>query len=259
MIPFVEIKTIALGPLTIQVWGLMVALGILAGTATAARLAKRRGLDASVVWDVAVWIAVASMVGGRLFHVAFYDPATYLADPLQIVAIWKGGMSMFGGLVGATVAALWFLRRKKLDLLVYADTLCHGLPIGIGIGRIGCFLIHDHPGTLTHFVLGTKFPDGSVRHDLGLYESIYGFLLAIVFLVLARRNAKPPMYLIVFLSTYGTFRFFADFLRIVDTRYLGLTPAQYLSVAMVGGSIVLSLRAKRSNPTREIASATASQ
>ena len=254
MIPFIELKTIALGPLTIQVWGLMVALGILVGAATAARLAKRRGLDASVVWDVAVWITVASMVGGRLFHVVFYDPATYLADPMQIVQIWKGGMSMFGGLVGAAIVALWFLRRKKLDLLVYADTLCHGLPIGIGIGRIGCFLIHDHPGTLTHFVLGTKFPDGSVRHDLGLYESIYGFVLAIVFFVLAKRSANPPTYLIVFLSTYGAFRFFADFLRIVDTRYLGLTPAQYLSVGMIGLAMVLSLRAKRSNLSRGIAS-----
>ncbi len=259
MIPFIGLKTISLGPLTIQVWGLMVALGILAGTATAARLAKRRGLDASVVWDVAVWITVASMIGGRLFHVVFYDPATYLADPLQIVEIWKGGMSMFGGLVGATIAALWFLRRKKLDLLVYADTLCHGLPIGIGIGRIGCFLIHDHPGTLTHFVLGTTFPDGSVRHDLGLYESLYGFALAIVFALLAKRNAKPPTYLVVFLSAYGIFRFLADFLRIVDTRYFGLTPAQFLSVVMVGGAIVLSLRAKRSNLSRRIASATASQ
>ncbi len=237
MIPFIELKTIALGPLTIQAWGLMVALGILAGTIVAARLAERRGLDASVVWDVAVWITAASMIGGRLFHVAFYDPGTYIADPLQIFAIWKGGLSMFGGLVGATIAALWFLRRKKLDLLVYADTLCHGLPIGIGIGRIGCFLIHDHPGTLTDFVLGAKFPDGSVRHDLGLYESIYGFVLAIVFLALAKRNAKPPTYLVVFLSTYGTFRFFADFLRIVDARYLGLTPAQYLSIAMVGLAI----------------------
>lgn len=233
MIPFIELKTLSIGPVTIQAWGLLVALGILVGAAAAARLAKRRRLDPGVVWDVSVWIVVGSMVMARLFYVAFYDPATYLADPLQIVAIWNGGMSMFGGLVGATIAALWFLRRRKLDLKLYADTLCFGLPIGVGIGRIGCFLIHDHPGTLTSFVLGVKYPDGSIRHDLGLYESLYGFTLAIVFFFLARRNAKPPTYLVVFLSTYGVYRFASDFLRVIDTRYFGLTPAQYLSVAMV--------------------------
>lgn len=247
MIPFVELKTLSIGPVTIQAWGLLVALGILVGAAVAARLAKRRRLDPSVIWDVSVWIVVGSMVMARLFYVAFYDPATYLADPLQIVAIWNGGMSMFGGLVGATIAALWFLRRRKLDLKQYADTLCFGLPVGVGIGRIGCFLIHDHPGTLTSFVLGVKYPDGSIRHDLGLYESLYGFALAIVFFLLARRNAKPPTYLVVFLSTYGVYRFASDFLRVIDTRYFGLTPAQYLSVLMIACAFVLLLRAKRKN------------
>ena len=140
---------------------------------------------------------------------------------------------MFGGLVGATLAGVWFMRRRKLDFWKYADAMIYGLPFGIGIGRIGCFLIHDHPGTLTRFILGVRYPDGSIRHDLGFYESIYGFAIAIGFLVLARRNAKPPAYIVTFLVTYGIFRFFSDFLRVVDARYLGLTPAQYLSLVMV--------------------------
>lgn len=237
MIPYFELKTIPLGPLTIQAWGLMVALGIFVGAWVGARMAKRRGLDPSAVWDAAVWIVVGAMVMARLFHVAFYDPARYLADPLSIVAIWEGGMSMFGGFAGALAAAIVFMRRRKLDIWQYADAMVYGLPVGIGLGRIGCFLIHDHPGTLTHFILGIKYPDGSVRHDLGLYESIYGFVLAIVFLVLARRNAPPPTYIVTFLATYGLFRFATDFLRVIDTRYLGLTPAQYLSVVMVAVAI----------------------
>ncbi|NBS41201.1 prolipoprotein diacylglyceryl transferase [bacterium] len=239
MIPFIALKSLSLGPLTIQVWGLMVALGILAGAWVGAREARKRGLDGNVVWDAAAWVTVGAMVVARLFHVAFYDPATYLADPAQIIAVWKGGMSMFGGLVGATIVGIGYFKIKKFPVLAYIDAMMSGLPLGIGIGRIGCFLIHDHPGTLTHFVLGVKYPDGSVRHDLGLYESIYGFALAIVFYAMSRKNVRPATYSVVFLATYGIFRFITDFLRIVDARYLGLTPAQYLSVAMIFGAWLL--------------------
>ncbi len=239
MIPFIAIKTISLGPITVQVWGLLVALGILVGAWVGARQAKRSGLDPNVVWDASAWIVVGALVFGRLFHVALYEPAMYLADPSQIIAIWKGGMSMFGGLVGAAIFGLGYLRYKKFDVGAYANAMMFGLPIGIGIGRIGCFLIHDHPGTLTHFVLGTKFPDGSVRHDLGLYESVYGFALAIAFYLLSRKNVRPATYSVVFLATYGLFRFLTDFLRVVDARYVGLTPAQHLSIVMIIGAAVL--------------------
>lgn len=245
MIPFIALKSFSFGPLTIQVWGLMVALGILVGAWLGARAAKKRGLDGGVVWDAAAWIVVGAMVVGRLFHVALYDPATYLADPFQVVAVWKGGMSMFGGLVGAAAAGLGYLQYKRLPLLAYADAMMAGLPLGIGIGRIGCFLIHDHPGTLTHIVLGVRYPDGSVRHDLGLYESIYGFALALVFFAMSRRHVRPPSYAIVFLATYGAFRFFADMLRAVDARYFGLTPGQYASAACVAIAIGLAIRERR--------------
>lgn len=233
MIPYVELHAIPLGPITVQAWGLMVALGLFAGAWLGARMARSRGLDPALVWDAAAWIVAGAMVGARLFHVVVYDPVPYLADPLSVVAVWNGGMSMFGGFAGAIAAGVWFLRRRKADVWQYADAMVYGLPCGIGIGRIGCFLIHDHPGTLTHFALGVRYPDGSVRHDLGLYESVFGFALALVFFMLARRHVRPPAYVVAFLLSYGTFRFLSDFLRVVDARYLGLTPAQYLSIAMI--------------------------
>ena len=243
MIPYFELKTIPLGPLTIQAWGLMVALGIFVGAWVGARMAKRRGLDPSAVWDAAVWIVIGAMVMARLFHVAFYDPARYLADPLSVVAIWEGGMSMFGGFAGALAAGIWFMRRRKLDIWQYADAMVYGLPVGIGIGRIGCFLIHDHPGTLTHFILGIKYPDGSVRHDLGLYESLNGLALFVVFLFLKKKNPSTGTFLTVFLLWYGFSRFILDFFRatdgaIVDARYAGLTPAQYVAVILFALGVI---------------------
>lgn len=236
MIPYFQITQFHIGPIPIQVWGLMVALGILAGTAASARIAKKRGQDPKLIWDLAFWSIIGAFIFARLFHV-FYEPATYFAAPFEIVKIWHGGMSMMGGLFGAALFGIIYLRQKKIDVFSHADTAMFGLPLGIGIGRIGCFLIHDHPGTLTDFVLGVRYPEG-VRHDHGLYLSINGFILFLLFLWLARKKARTGTYLITYLLWDGTTRFLLDFLRatdgpIVDARYFGLTPAQYFSVIMI--------------------------
>ncbi len=240
MIAYFQFTTISLGPITIQVWGLMVALGILAGTKAAAAMAKRRGLDEKIIWDLSVWVIVAAFIGARILH-AVYEPGLYLADPVEFVRIWHGGWSVMGGFLGAIVAGVWFLRRKKVDVHAYADSAVFGLPLGLFIGRIGCFLIHDHPGTLTDFIGGVQYPGGT-RHDHGLYLSINGLLLFLTFLLLARKGARTGTYIIVFLIWYGTVRFFLDFLRatdgaIIDSRYFNLTPAQYLSLVMVAGGV----------------------
>ncbi|MBI4437745.1 prolipoprotein diacylglyceryl transferase [Candidatus Uhrbacteria bacterium] len=242
MIPYFQFTTIPLGPVTIQVWGLMVALGILAATWVAAKMAQQRGQDPKIIWDLSVWVIIGAFIMARVFMV-LYEPGDYLADPFEFFRIWHGGFSIMGGFLGATIAGIWFLRRQHVDVYAYADTAIFGLPVGIFIGRIGCFLIHDHPGTLTDFALGVKYPDG-VRHDHGLYDSINGLVLFLLFLLLARRGAKTGTYIVVFLIWYGVVRFLLDFLRatngpIVDTRYLNLTPAQYLAAVMIAGGVWL--------------------
>ncbi len=223
----------------------MVALGILAGTWVAARLAKKRGQNPQMIWDLAATAALAGIVCGRLFHVVFYDPSFYLAQPLKIFAMWDGGISITGSLLGAAGAAFCFLKTRKLPMMAYMDTIAYGSPLAYAIGRIGCFLIHDHPGTLTHFVLGVRYPDGAVRHDLGLYEALNGLGLFLLFLVLHRRGAKAPTYAIIALIWYGLLRFLLDFLRVNDARYFSLTPAQYLAAGMFLGGCAWALKRKR--------------
>ncbi len=232
MIPYFSLTTFHLGPVPIQVWGTLVALGFFFGALASARMARERGLEEKRIFDLAAWIVISSMIFARLFHVVFYEPQYFLAHPLEVVAIWQGGLSMFGGFFGALVASILYFKRHKLNFHAYADTAIFGLPLGIAIGRIGCFLIHDHPGTLTSFVGGVQYPDG-VRHDLGLYESIDGLVLFVVFLVMAKRRVSEGWYVIVFCLWYGVTRFLMDFLRIVDVRYFGLTPGQYLSILLV--------------------------
>jgi phosphatidylglycerol:prolipoprotein diacylglycerol transferase len=134
-----------------------------------------------------------------------------------------------------------YLRQRQVDFLIYADTLAFGLPVGIWLGRLGCFLIHDHPGTATHFLLGTRYPDGVVRHDLGLYESLAAFLMAGVFLLSVRRPRLTGTYLAIFAIWYGALRFGLDFLRIIDSRYLGLTAGQYLGLVLIISGLGLSV------------------
>lgn len=242
MIPYFKFTVFYLGPVPIQVWGLLVALGILAGTWAASKMAQRRGQDPKLIWDLAFWVMIGAFLFARLFHLV-YEPAFYFQFPIEIFKIWHGGLSIMGGFFGAALFALFFLRKKRVDVYAYCDTAIFGLPLGLFIGRLGCFLIHDHPGTLTNFVLGVKYPDG-VRHDHGLYLSLNGLFLFLLFLWMAKKNAQSGAYLIVFLIWYGFVRFFLDFLRatdgpIVDARYANLTPAQYLAFAMFVGGLWL--------------------
>lgn len=233
MLPYLHWTHITIGPLTLQVWGLFVAAGFLLGAYMAGRLATARGDHAKVIWDVVPWLMVAGLVGGRLGHVLLYDPRYFLANPAEIPAVWHGGASMFGGLIAAGAVMVWRLRKANVDVWRYADVMAFGLPFGKWLGRIGCFLIHDHPGTATDFVLGVQYPDGTIRHDLGLYLSLNAFVLGLLFLWLSRKERPVGTYLGVFAVWYGVTRFFLDFLRVADTRYGALTPAQYLSILLV--------------------------
>lgn len=238
MIPYIHHTVIYLGPVTIQVWGLLVALGILAGVSLTYISCKKDRLRTDFILDLAVWILISALFFSRVFHVGLYDVAYYLAQPTEILKVWHGGFSSLGGFFGAVLAAVVFLKRKKItyeSFLPYADRGILGLWLGWGIGRVGCFLIHDHPGTLSHFLLAVKYPEGS-RHDLGLYESITGFGIFFVFFIVYKlySNLKAGFTLNVSIACYATVRFFTDFLRVIDIRYFGLTPAQWGMIIVLG-------------------------
>lgn len=241
MLPYIAWHTIDIGPLHLQVWGLFVGLGFLLGAFMAARLAQQRGQNPQIVYDLLPWLIVAALLGGRLGHVFFYDFDYYLAHPEEIVMIWKGGSSVFGGLIVSALVGIWYLRRRQVDVMLYSDILIFGLPFGKWLGRIGCFLIHDHPGTATDFILGVKYPDGVVRHDHGLYLSINAFLMSVVFLWLARRPRPTGTYIAIFCLWYGAVRFWLDFYRTADVRYFGLTPAQYLCFVLIAVGLATTM------------------
>jgi len=108
MIPYFQANTIVVGWLTIQVWGLFVALGILCGLILMYHFARRYFLSEQVILDLSVWSIIGGLLGARFFHVVFYEPAYYILHPSEIVYIWQGGASSLGGFVGALAAIYIF-------------------------------------------------------------------------------------------------------------------------------------------------------
>lgn len=230
MIPYFETPSIHLGPLTIEVFGVFAAIGVLGGAEIAVRAARRDGLDEQPLREYAAWGVGAGVVVGHLVHVLLYHPEA-LRDPWRIFAVWSG-LSSMGGLLGAVIAAAVYFRVRRIRFHDYADAFALGIAPGWGIARLGCFSVHDHPGVLTDFPLAVQFPGGP-RHDLGLYDAVALFVIAAVVHGLRSRGVLRGRLLGVVALLYGTQRFFMDFLRASDVaypdaRYLALTPAQYL-------------------------------
>ncbi len=242
----------------INVWGLFAAIGFLIGTIVAVRRARAVGLNPDVVWNTAGMTVVASILGSRLFEVFFYRPEYFWQYPLEAFRFWDGGLSSTGGIIGAGLFIYWFIKKNKLPLIQWLDVFAYAAPLGLMFGRIGCFLIHDHPGTLTNFIIGVQYPDG-VRHDGGLEMAIADGLIFLVMLLLASKQSSLSPYgrspeegrwgsrqsripdgsfILLFLGLKGLARFILDFFRATDislpeARYFGLTPSQYVGALTI--------------------------
>ncbi|MFA5174961.1 MAG: prolipoprotein diacylglyceryl transferase [Patescibacteria group bacterium] len=236
MIPYFQINSFLVGPLAVQVWGLFVIFGVVAALICVLRLAKKYILSDDVVLDMSIWGLIGGMFGARAFHIIFYNPSYYILRPFDILKFWEGGASSLGGFFGAAAAVYVFYKIRGFswqEFKPYLDVGAVSLWLGWGIGRIGCFIIHDHPGRLSNFFLAVNFSNGD-RHDLGLYESLVAFSLFFIFIFLFKRLAKKKWGLVAGMSfaTYAFARFWLDFLRAddlyaSDPRYFYFTPAQW--------------------------------
>ncbi len=246
MIPYIELSTIALGPLTINVWGLFAAIGFITAGLVASRRARAQGMDANVIWQSMWQIVVVSIIGSRLFEVLLYEPRYYWQYPQKILAFWDGGLSSTGGIIAAGVFLYWFIKRRHLPMMAWLDVFAYAAPLGLMFGRIGCFLIHDHPGTLTSFVGGVRYPDG-VRHDGGLEMAIADASIFILFFIFRNKKVPSGFFVILFIGLKGLARFTLDFFRQTDmafaeARYQGLTPSQYVGIICVLVTVMMVLK-----------------
>lgn len=234
--PFTKITEIPLGPMTIKIWGLLVALGMIAGLLLTLKEAKRKRIDTGSVYNLFILIFIMSMIGGRIFYVLLFLPY-YIMQPLDIFKIWQGGMVFYGGVLFALLAMLIYLRKKKINFWRFADIAAPGTALGIFIGRIGCFLIGDHIGAKTSLPFGSYYGNEEfLRHEPSLYLSLNGLVLFIVLWLLRKKFKNVGALGALFLIWYSFSRFFLDFTRandlpaVSDPRFYGLTISQIASI-----------------------------
>ncbi len=261
MLPYPQIdpEIFRIGPLSVRWYGMMYLLGFLAAYFLARYQLKERGLKElyPVLDDVLFWAGVGLVVGARLGHVFFYYPGYYLKHPLEIVAVWKGGMSFHGGLLGAVLAGWLCVRRKGLSFFWWADLLVVTAPIGLGLGRIGNFINGELFGRPTDLPWAMVFPAGGPvpRHPSQLYEALgEGLFLFLVLWSLRRKPWAPGTKLALFMVLYGTIRFFIEFFRQPDvgvSLFWGwMTRGQFFCLLMVlaGGFLWGWRRGRKEGP-----------
>jgi phosphatidylglycerol:prolipoprotein diacylglycerol transferase len=247
------------GPLAVRWYGLMYLLGFLASYFIIRHLARRRGLDLSseLLSDLLFYAVIGVILGGRLGYTLFYNFPYYLSHPLEIFAVWEGGMSFHGGLIGVVVSALIFCHRKKLPVLLVGDILTAAAPVGLGLGRLGNFINGELWGRVTDSSWGMIFPAAGPepRHPSQLYEAFFeGPVLFLVLYLLHRRKVNEGTVFFSFFLGYGIIRFGIEFFRQPDLQlgflWGGATMGQLLSLPMILiGIIGLAYgRCRRSNP-----------
>ena len=236
--------SLGLGPFRLHVYGLMIALGVLA----AARLAgKRLEVSGAGTRDdmssIAVWGVIGGVVGARLYHVVT-DWSAFSDDLGRIPLIWKGGLGIPGGLLGGISAGLWVARRKGISLAVVATVTAPAIALGQSIGRWGNWWnqeLFGGPTTLpwalriSDHMIPSGYPPGTTFHPTFLYESLWNLALCGVLLWIDRRaHLKPGRLMAVYLVGYFSGRFWIEGLRIDPAHVIaGLRLNQWVALAVV--------------------------
>jgi phosphatidylglycerol:prolipoprotein diacylglycerol transferase len=246
-------QTLDVGPWSIKPFGTLVALGVYLGAMLCMRYAKRWEMHTEAFSRYMFWILVSGFVGGHVLDEIFYHPAQVLEDPLSLVKIWAG-LSSFGGFTGGLIGTFVFKYRFGIKkILPFTDIMTAAFPAGWVFGRMGCSIVHDHPGMPSQLWFAVQYRDGSGgRFDLGLYEMIFAIVIAAVSLSLARKARPPGFFLGFTMLAYAPVRFALDFLRAkpgdagvseADPRYFMLTPAQWACFVMAAGAFYLLYQA----------------
>lgn len=254
-----------IGALTIHYYGVIIIVGVLLAAWLASVEARRRGLNSDVVWDALLWLLVGGIIGARVWHVFTPPPSMiaqgittrfYLTHPLDLIAIWNGGLGIPGAVIGGGIALYLYCRKKNLNFLVWTDIAAPALALGQAIGRWGNFINQELYGRPTDLPWGitisysTGYPAGTRFHPLFLYESIYNLLNMFFLLWMGRRyehRLKPGDIFLVYLITYPIGRFLLDFLRLDAAEVSGININQTLMlVVAILSALTLFIRHRRS-------------
>ncbi|MDH5675501.1 MAG: prolipoprotein diacylglyceryl transferase [Myxococcales bacterium] len=208
----------------IQPFGVLAATAILLGIRFAGWRAERTGVPRKLVGDFLLHVVVVGLAACMVFNLVVYEPAK-IPQMARAIGSWFGlaeatafpypGLSSFGGFAGGTLAAFWFARRRQVPILVLSGIFCFTIPFAWIFARMGCFVVHDHPGIETDFFLAVDnyYGQGVARHDLGLYEVLWSLFMTPLVLWLDRTPRPLGFFTALVPIAYASVRFFLDYLR----------------------------------------------
>ena len=258
--PSIDPVALSLGPLQIHWYGLMYVFAFAAGWLLGRWRASRpwSGWSAAQVDDYLTFVMLGVILGGRLGYVLFYDLSAYLADPLEIVRLWNGGMSFHGGLGGVVLASWLWGRLNGKGLVDILDFVAPLVPTGLFFGRIGNFINAELWGRVTDSPLGMVFPGAGPlpRHPSQLYEAgLEGLLTFILLWVYASKPRPRGAVAGLFAVLYSLSRIAVEFFRMPDAQigYLfggWLTMGQVLCLPLLAAGLWLLFRAQRGTAER---------
>jgi phosphatidylglycerol:prolipoprotein diacylglycerol transferase len=231
---------IKIGSIELRSYGVMIALAFLVGTWLGAREARRKGFDPELIYDLLFVVMLSSLAGARLYFVLVSEPLEYLRHPWEILAVWKGGMSLHGGLLGGLLAGFWFTKSRRLPFWRFADTVTPAIMLGQAVGRMACVLngcSYGKPTSLPWAITFTN-PNSAAPHNIPLhptqfYELSTDLALFGVLWLLRKRMRFDGQLFLVYWMSYGLARLILESFRGDSLLVAGLIPVPQVASAMI--------------------------
>ncbi len=247
-------KSIMIGNFSIAYYGIIIALGMLAGILLAAHMAKKTGQDPDTYWDVSIWLIIFSVIGARIYYVIFsWD--MYKDDLTQIFNLRAGGLAIYGGVIAGVITLIIYCKRKKKHFLDLFDTASYGLVLGQIIGRWGNFMNREVFGQYTDSLFAMRIPTEMVRssdisasiaahmtegtnyiqvHPTFLYESVWNLAVLVLMLLYCKHRKFRGEVGLLYFGGYGLGRALIEYIR-TDQLYL---PGTTVPVSLLLGLLL---------------------
>lgn len=244
---------LTLGPLTIKWYGIMMALGLIGGYLIFKKVSLDKGIDKVTILEYYLVVIITLFIGTRLFHALVYNPSYFLSNPIKIFSLWEGGLSSHGGIIGGSLGAYIYCKRKKLPFYEFADLTMIAVAFAAGCVRIGNFLNSELVGKVTTASWGIKFQGYSdLRHPSQLYEAAKNFLIAgILYKLNYIKSLNLPQGFLywLFIFLFSFFRFFTEFYKEYLIFSSGLSIGQWISIlfTLVSGYFLVKLLKTRNH------------
>ncbi len=236
-----------IGPITINTYGVFIAIGFLSGIFVANYFAQKEGLKKDIVYDFAFFILIWSIIGARLFYVIQYYHY-YINHPLSILKIWQGGLVFYGGLIGGVLSVLYYTKKYNINKWLFGDIALVALPLGQFFGRLGCLsagCCYGKPCNLPWAITFTN-PESLAPHNIPLHPTeIYHALcnlIIFIFLFYFYKNNKRKFYghiVVLYGMLYSVGRFIVEFYRGDNRGHIGpLSIPQFISIIVFIVSLI---------------------